>query len=63
MYYAMIMFVRMGVTPTLTVNPGVAPGIFQRGADFSNEGAKCGFQGTITAKNLRKNSFSPSDGG
>ena len=41
---------------------GVAPGIFRRGAEPSDKGIKYGFQGTINAKNLRKNRFSPSDG-
>ena len=38
-------------------SPGVAPGIFRRGADSSDEGLRYGFQGTINAKNLRKNRF------
>ena len=32
-------------------------------ADSSDEGAKNGFQGTITTKHLRKNRYSPSNGG
>ena len=34
-----------------------------RGADSSDKGAKISFQGIVNAKNLRKNSFSRSDGG
>ena len=41
---------------------GVAPGIFRRGTDSSDEGAKYGVQGTINTKNLRKDRFTPSDG-
>ena len=33
------------------------------GLTLPTRGLKCGFQGTINAKNLRKNRFSPSDGG
>ena len=48
---------------TTYVVPGVAPGIFRRWAESSDEGAKYGFQGTVDAKNLRKNRFSSSDRG
>ena len=41
---------------------GVAPGIFRRGLTLPTRGLKYGFQGTINAKNLRKNRLSPSDG-
>ena len=40
---------------------GVAPGNFRRGLTLPMRGLKYGFQGTINAKNLRINSFSPSD--
>ena len=40
----------------------MAPGIFRRGLNLPTRGLKYGFQGTINAKNLRKNRFSPSDG-
>ena len=33
------------------------------GLTLSTRGLKYGFQGTINAKNLQKNRFSPSDGG
>ena len=33
------------------------------GMTLPTRGLKYGFQGTINAKNLRKNRFSPSDGG
>ena len=33
------------------------------GADSSDKEAKIWFQSTINAKNLRKNRYSPSDGG
>ena len=33
------------------------------GADSSDEGLKYGFEGTINAENLRRNSFLLSDGG
>ena len=33
------------------------------GLNLLMRGLKYGFQGTINAKNLRKNRFSPSDGG
>ena len=36
---------------------GVAPGIFRRGADSSDEGAKIWFQGTINAKISEKIAF------
>ena len=42
---------------------GVVPGTFQRGADSSNKGAKIWFQGTVNARNLRKNRYSSSNGG
>ena len=42
---------------------GVAPGIFRRGMNLTTRGLKYVCQGTIIAKNLRKNRFSPSDGG
>ena len=45
------------------IYPGVAPEIFRRGADSSDEGLKYIFEGTISAKNLRKNRFSSSDWG
>ena len=34
-----------------------------RGAESSDEGAKVRLSGSVNAKNLRQNSFSPSDGG
>ena len=43
--------------------PGVAPGISRRGLTLPTRRLKYGFQGTINAKHLRKNRFSPSDGG
>ena len=43
--------------------PGVALGIFRRGLTRPTRGLKHGFQGTINAKNIRKNCFSPSNGG
>ena len=42
---------------------GVTSGIFRRGATLSTRGLKYGVQGTINAKNIRKNRFSPSNGG
>ena len=44
-------------------SPGVVPGSFPRGLTLPTRGLKYGFQGTIIAKNLRKNCFSPYDGG
>ena len=42
---------------------GVVPGIFRRGADSSNEGAKIWFSGYYKyQKSPKKNHFSPSDG-
>ena len=41
----------------------VVPGIFQQGADSSDEGAKMRFQCTINAKNLRKIVFHFPTGG
>ena len=32
----------------------VAPGIFRRGTDCSDEGAKISFQGIVNAKNVQK---------
>ena len=43
--------------------PGVAPGIFRRGADSSDEGAKIWFSGYHKYQKSPKNCFSPSDGG
>ena len=49
-----------------TVGPGfgsgVAPGIFQLGADSSDDGAKICFLGYYKCQKSRKNRFSPSDG-
>ena len=42
---------------------GVAPGIFRRGLTLPTRGLKYGFQGTISARNLRKTRVPPSDGG
>ena len=42
----------------LFLGSGLAPGISRRGAESSDEGLKYGFQGTINAKTLRKNSLS-----
>ena len=43
---------------------GVAPGIFRRGGlTLPTKGLKYGFQGTINAKNLRKNAFHLPTGG
>ena len=45
------------------VQTGVAQGIFRRGElTLPTRRLKYGFEGTINAKNLRKNHFSPSDG-
>ena len=64
-----------GLSTTVSQNPsvrlvdskgfwtGVAPGIFRRGLTLPTRGLKSGFQGTINAKNIRKNRVSPSDGG
>ena len=41
----------------------MAPGIFRGGLTLPTRGLKYGFQGTINAKNLPQNHFSPSDGG
>ena len=50
--------------PALSVfRLGVKPGVFQRGLTRPRRGVKYGLQGTINAKNLRKNNFSPSDEG
>ena len=43
--------------------PGVAPGIFQRGADSSDEWAKIWFSRYYKCQKSPKNCFSPSDGG
>ena len=42
---------------------GVAPGIFQPGADFSNEGAKIWLSGYYKCQKSPTHSRSPSDGG
>ena len=42
---------------------GVAPGIFQRGADSSDEGAKIWYSGYNKCQKSPKNRFSSSDGG
>ena len=44
---------------------GCSPSFGHRGGarNFPTRGLKYGFQGTIIAKNLRKNRFSPPDGG
>ena len=43
---------------SMRLEPGVAPGIFRRGADSSEtKGLKYDFQGIINAKNLRKIAF------
>ena len=43
---------------------GVVPGIFLPGGlTLPTKGLKYGFQGTINAKDLPQNRFSPSDGG
>ena len=44
------------------VKSGVAPGIFRRGADSTDKGAKIRFSGTINARNLQKNACLRSDG-
>ena len=41
----------------------MAPGIFRRGLTLPTRELKYGFQGTINAKNLRQDRFSPPDGG
>ena len=58
-------YVPMGTTVyEPSPDAGVAPGIFPRGGlNGRTRGLECGFQGTINAKNLRKNRISPSDGG
>ena len=48
---------------TVQRKSGVAPGIFRRGLPPPTRRLKYGFRGTINAKNLRKNRFSPSDRG
>ena len=51
-------------TSDIATCSGVVPGIFRRvGLTPPKRGLKYDFQGTINAKNLRKNRFSPSDGG
>ena len=45
------------------VIPGVAPGMFQRGADSSDEEAKIWFSGYYKCQKSPKNRYSPSDGG
>ena len=42
---------------------GVAPGIFRRVADSSDEGAKIWFSGYYKCRKCPENGFSPSDGG
>ena len=42
---------------------GVVPGIFRRGADSSDEGAKIWFSGYYKCQKSPKKSLSPSDGG
>ena len=58
MYLTVALYSRIFVHLT-----GVASGIFRRGLILPTRGLKYGFQGTIKARNLRKNRFSPSDGG
>ena len=54
-------------TPTLTDRLSYTQGWRQEFSDgeltLPTRGLKYGFQGTINAKNLRKNRVSPSDGG
>ena len=45
------------------LKPWVAPGLFQRGADSSNEGAKVWFSGYYKCQKFPKNHSSPSDRG
>ena len=45
------------------LKPGVAPGIFRREADSSDEGAKLWFSEYYKCKKSPKNHFSPSDRG
>ena len=44
-------------TLALMINPGVAPEVFQRGADFSDEGAKYSFRVLIMPKSSEKIAF------
>ena len=46
-----------------SVNQGWRQEFSDGGLTLPTRGLKCGFQGTINDKSLRKNRFSPSDGG
>ena len=53
------------LTNLLNIEPlsGVTPGIFRRGADSSDEGAKIWFSGYYKCQNLRKITFHLPTGG